>query len=322
MKRKSVSIEEVLEWHTLNLKGMLIKDICKKYKRDFKTIKSWFSKYNISYCSRVYENPNIIYPIYKEYNKGFKSLKQLSKEYNIHVNTILRGWKYFNLEYVIDFKRNKGNNPNHSFFKEISTEIQAYLLGFFAGDGHIEKRKDYDSYCLKVSLNKKDRYILELFNKYIGNNQYNISELKSGLLSISITSKSIGEDLYNLGYDNRKTYTSKKIPSIPKELIRHFIRGYFDADGCISKYTISFASYNKELLLNIIQVLPRISRFKLNFRTTDNICGFKCKASGWTLEISEKNYLPFIYRYLYKDTNYFLQRKKERFSINKNCSLA
>lgn len=321
MKGKLVSLNEVLEWHSLNLKGMLIKDICKKYERDFKTIKSGFNKYNISYCSRVYKNPNIIYPIYKEYNKGYKSLTQLSKEYNIHINTIFNGWKYFNLEYTIDLKRNKGNNPNHNFFTVIDSEIKAYLLGFFAGDGHIEKRKDYDSYSLKVSLNKKDRYILELYNKYIGNNQYSIQKLKSGLLSIGITSKTLGQDLKILGYDNRKTYTSYRLPNIANNLMRHFIRGYFDADGSINKYTISFASYSKELLLNIIHVIPRVSRFKLNFRTANVICGTNCIASVWTLEISKKNYLPFLYKYLYKDANYFLQRKKERFLINKNCSL-
>lgn len=316
-----VSLEEILEWHSLNLKGMSIKNICKKYKRDFKTIKYWFTRYNISYCSRQSENPNIIYPIYKEYNKGYKSLNQLVKEYGMHTKSILYGWKYFNLDYNIDLKRNKGNNPNHNFFNNIETEIQAYLLGFFAGDGHIEKRKDYDSYSLKILLNKKDRYILELFNKYIGNNQYSIQELKSGARAISITSNQIGLDLYKLGYDNRKTYTCTKLPVIPKKLMRHFIRGYFDADGCISHYTFSFSAYNKSILLDILKNLPRVTRFKMTYKTANIILNKPCNASAWTLEISKKDYLPFIYRYLYKDANYFLQRKKQRFLINKNCSL-
>lgn len=321
MKGRPVQLEEIIAWHQEHIKGVCIKEICKKYKRDYKTIRLWFSKYNISYYSHPYQNPNLIYPSYSEYCKSLKGITEIAKEYNVNPKVLTRGWDYFNLVYKINTNLNKGNNPNHNFFSEINSEIKAYLLGFFAGDGHIEKRNDYDSYSLKLSIHSKDRYILELFNKYIGNNKYNIIVLKSGLIALSITSKQLGLDLKKLGYDNRKTYTNFKLPNIQKKYMRHFLRGFFDADGCISHYTVSFTSYNKSILLDILQYLPRVSRFKLNFRTAELICGNKCNANAWTLEISKKDYLPFIYNYFYKDSNYFLQRKKERFLINKNCSL-
>ena len=38
----------------------------------------------------------------------------------------------------------------------------------------------------------------------------------------------------NLGFGYNKTYAELHIPNIPRELIRHFVRGYFDGDGCIT----------------------------------------------------------------------------------------
>lgn len=40
-----------------------------------------------------------------------------------------------------------------------------------------------------------------------------------------------------IGVNFRKTF-DLKMPNIPDEMIRHFIRGYFDGDGCICKYLI------------------------------------------------------------------------------------
>ena len=52
----------------------------------------------------------------------------------------------------------------HSFFKDIQTEIQAYLLGFFIADGNIEAKRK----CFRIQLNENDEEIINLYKEYIG----------------------------------------------------------------------------------------------------------------------------------------------------------
>ena len=50
---------------------------------------------------------------------------------------------------------------------------------------------------------------------------------------IMFSSKKMGEDLVKLGVVPNKTLILKSLPSIPDNLMKHFIRGYIDGDGCI-----------------------------------------------------------------------------------------
>jgi DNA-binding transcriptional regulator WhiA len=54
----------------------------------------------------------------------------------------------------------------HSFFQNIKTEIQAYLLGFFIADGSV----DYKRKTLRVQLNENDSEIINLYRDYISTN--------------------------------------------------------------------------------------------------------------------------------------------------------
>ena len=56
----------------------------------------------------------------------------------------------------------------HNFFKNIKTEIQAYLLGFHAADGSINKERN----TLRIKVTKKDSEIIELFKEYISPEAY------------------------------------------------------------------------------------------------------------------------------------------------------
>ena len=51
----------------------------------------------------------------------------------------------------------------HDFFKNINTELQAYLLGFYVADGSIdEKRKTF-----RIHLSKKDKELVDLYKEII-----------------------------------------------------------------------------------------------------------------------------------------------------------
>ena len=128
----------------------------------------------------------------------------------------------------------------HDFFSKIETELQAYLLGFYAADGNInEKRKTF-----RIHLQKRDSELVYLYKDIIspdarvftvqehettGRNGMKITAHES--FGVDITSAKLCNDLVNLGIGYTKSYSELHIPTIPNNLIRHFIRGYFDGDG-------------------------------------------------------------------------------------------
>lgn len=212
-------------------------------------------------------------------------------------------------------------DPNHEFFSVIDSEIKAYLLGFFASDGHIEKR-NYDSYTLKWDIHTRDEELLHLINSYIGRETYRVYRLKDREVSgISITSKQIGLDLLSLGYDNHKTHTSRSLPKIDAYLMHHFLRGYFDGDGSISvspnkkwrgvNRCWSIAACYRDILDEIQALLPQeqtiyyIKEYKKEFgsRLTDSA----------VLSCHSKTGLSALYEYLYRDATFFLERKHQKF---------
>ena len=144
----------------------------------------------------------------------------------------------------------------HNFFTNINSEEQAYLLGFYVADGNVnEKRKTF-----RVKINKEDSEIIDLYKKYICPTAhtfiYNSYDIKGrndkkykgrDQISVDINSSVLVNSLVNLGYGYKKTYLNMSLPKIDDDLIIHFIRGYFDGDGCITK-NIAYDSYNKPRL--------------------------------------------------------------------------
>lgn len=219
----------------------------------------------------------------------------------------------------------------HEFFENIQTEIQAYLLGFFVADGHISNTRN----TLAFNLSSADAEILYLYKDYISKNAYMKITNKENYnakyphkytndpIRLNISSKKITESLFNLGYKNNKTYDELHIPKISKELIRHFIRGYFDGDGCVTGYArkpnpknreknwrfayhADFTSKTKTLLVEIQNILQESG--------IDSGIYFAKKDQTYRLNISNKHSLEKFYHYLYDDSNFYLKRKYLKFN--------
>lgn len=145
----------------------------------------------------------------------------------------------------------KNDKQNNNYFKTWSASM-AYILGFIMADGCLI-HKDFcksKSNTLVIAIHSKDRAILEFIHKEINvsSNIYDrIFVGNDGILRqesrLTISSKDIINDLIILGITPRKT-GKEKFPDIPKDLIRDFIRGYFDGDGSIFQ-TIRHGTHNK-----------------------------------------------------------------------------
>ncbi|MEY4332817.1 MAG: hypothetical protein RLZZ196_1555 [Bacteroidota bacterium] len=328
MKRTFVEPEEIQEWIKLN-NEYTVNEIAKKTGRNRKTIDRYFKEIGYkpnNYFPRIYhekfteEEIVKMHQIYMQ-NPNY-SLTQLAKDNGVSSQNLDKRFRKLGLKtknhYTVAHKQ-----INDNFFENIDTEEKAYLLGFFAADGHIENRVDCNTYCLKVNVSSKDREVLEMFNKHVANNLCKIRKRSETTVEIAIHSKQIGKDLKKLGYDNRKTYTCNHLPQLPKNMMRHFIRGYFDGDGSIicnknkknTNRRMSISAYKDVVLKEILSHLPYINKVYWKYTEQEErlIAGQMSVFTGVRFDIADKASLGKIFKYFYKDSSLYLTRKFNKF---------
>lgn len=222
------------------------------------------------------------------------------------------------------------NRFNNEYFDSIDTEDKAYWLGFVWSDGNIHKRERENrsiEYCFKLALSEKDKDHIEKFKKSICSN-HEIKRYKSSGFTnknvdfftseIRIYDRYFSERLY-LDYNLTPYRTEIKslVSKIPEELIRHFIRGVFDADGSISSY------YNESIKISVqFTTTYTVNEFINNHFIEKGLCSTKLKPYIRHKErdsnCNTKNYSGRVQAigildYLYRDSNMFLDRKNEKF---------
>ena len=209
---------------------------------------------------------------------------------------------------------------NHYFFDNWSNEM-AYILGLICADGNIK-----NGHYLKIKLAAKDYGFLKDIRDIIapGRRIYDVKciyEYKGKLVetyakSLEIGSQYICKKLRTFGVVENKTKILE-FPSIPNKYISHFIRGYFDGDGCINKYlpsdysghlhawSIIFAG-NKKFLTQLNKVIS--TNVKIDTKTVR-------KESNCDLYIIK--YFTYdsikLGQFIYKDSTIHLDRKYKLF---------
>lgn len=218
-------------------------------------------------------------------------------------------------QYVISRKGSRGArkyNVDDTFFDNIDTEEKAYWLGFFLADASVsdnENRitiglsiRDYDHlHRLKKSLN-----MTYPIREFISSNGYESCE-------ISFNSKNIKEKLisYNV-IPNKKKYGKHPLLLLNNDLIKHYIRGFFDGDGSVSE-TIRKENGNKRYAIEIASCQEMLIFIK-NFLKNNNIEVSDIKKHMSIYEIKTSNNLEIIkfFNLIYKNANIYLPRKYER----------
>lgn len=129
-------------------------------------------------------------------------------------------------------------NYNKEFFFNETPEL-AYFLGFFIADGYMCCSPE--KYRIAFGLAVKDKVILDKFVEWICPElklRYS-NTIKNGKNSphivMTIDNKEIItylKDRYRI--NTNKTFNEVVPYNLPNELMPHFIRGYFDGDGCVT----------------------------------------------------------------------------------------
>ena len=199
----------------------------------------------------------------------------------------------------------------NSFQEPISSEA-LYWLGFLYADGCMFKRKTGDSFVCNLALSQNDKSHVEKFKNFINTNKPigMYKNAASGLASLSINNKIITSRLLKLGLIPRKSL----IIQFPKFLdnnpnVNHFIRGYFDGDGCICEKKDKNKTH---LHFTIVGTSNMMEKFMDIFVKELNIFRRKIIQNGkvYNLHINRTEDIKKVRQFLYKDATVFMDRKK------------
>lgn len=192
-------------------------------------------------------------------------------------------------------------------FEKIDNEEKAYWLGFLYADGSVGSKEDK----IELGLAEKDLKHIEKFRNFIGIQNKISYRDSSKSYRYSFRSSKCKQDLINKGCVPKKSLILK-FPTeeqVPKELIRHFIRGYFDGDGW-------FTNTKECFQIGIIGTEDFIKGF---LDTIENI-NKNNKIFNVHRENGAKRYIFGAYQdvlnflnYIYQDCNIYLDRKYEHY---------
>jgi hypothetical protein len=119
------------------------------------------------------------------------------------------------------------------------------------------------------------------------------------------------EALERLGFSSNKSY-DLSFPDIPKHLYKHFIRGNFDGDGCISvsnnRLHVSFCTASSKFKDDIISQINSIGVCIHDYPYIDDY--------GVTIHrptINKNSDKIQLLDYMYKDCSIYLDRKYKKY---------
>lgn len=205
---------------------------------------------------------------------------------------------------------------NSTFFDKIDTELKAYLLGYLVADGciTIEERWERPSNIHRIQFQSSidDLQVLELIRNTIAphlkiSKQKAIGNRKESI-RLRLACKYMVDSLMDIhGIKPRKTWDYEfESPKLPYNLVRHFIRGFFDGDGSVGKGHFSFI-FNSKIFLNKVlkHILDNTTNLKY-YIYEENRHTSIYYSLHFSINIDSRIQL---FNYLYKDCNYKLDRK-------------
>jgi len=254
---------------------------------------------------------NKIIQLYREGQNGYSIARQLGIGY----------WKVYYTLKKEGIKCRPFTETNRTYeikeyvFDNIDEEWKAYFLGLFYADGCLTKND------ARICLIASDRDILDKLNKFIFVNKplgYTPPKIFKGTngktytgqpqYRLEIGNRKINESLRKHGLYERKTLTLEMPKTVPCQLMNHFIRGYFDGDGCIHKKSSWGQRFDLMGSDIFCEGMRSFLKESLNIEASIKKAG---KVSR--LYVHNKKDILCLYHYLYDGATIFLNRKHEVF---------
>lgn len=255
-----------------------------------------------------------------------KNVARISAKYGINRKTLV---KYLKDRGVTIERNGSSSNFNWDFFHSIDTEEKAYWLGFLFADGYVSSKTN--SVGLNVSL--KDINHLKKYNQALNFSKgLNVTEThqfgnkdihtnKNGetmyMVSTVITNKDLKQDLINCGcvpnkslileFPNESIFIESE-KYTKKQLILHFIRGYFDGDGTLGLYQHSKTNSNKKESLIFVGTKSFLEKVQEYLGKGFLMQKPNCNENTYRLSYSTKKAYTAA-KLMYNNSSIYLERK-------------
>jgi len=226
-------------------------------------------------------------------------IKEIAKIYGVERGTVS--------EFLSRFGLNKESVKfNHNFFNNIDNESTAYWFGFMMADGCV-----YHDNRVCITLQESDYQHLENWHKAIDSClkiRKSFQRFKGKYYPIATTthcSKIMYNDLVNLGCVPRKSL-KLKFPELPEHLLNHFVRGYFDGDGCASIHAKN--KLTPQLSIKILGTYQFLMSLQKIFGTNNKL--YK-HGNIYVFGVAGNKKAGKIAKWMYHNANIYLSRKRE-----------
>lgn len=218
-----------------------------------------------------------------------------------------RGITYHRDYSTTRYSRNGRYKINGDFFETIDTEAKAYFLGVMYSDGSVSTHQFY--------LKMKDEDVIQQF-KQVLQAETPIRRIENPFSAyiFEVSCKKLCNDLAMQGCVPNKTRVIQ-MPKLRDDLYRHFIRGFFDGDGCVHlddkiyhcQFDITCASLKFLEELRPIITANAITNGGINKEKNYDV---------WHLRYSGHQVIKIL-DWLYEDSNFYLKRKHDKYLILK-----
>lgn len=301
-------------------KGIKPCDIAEEYKTDEHYIRTILKEKQIDRQYNKFKS-ELINRVIDLHKAGFlhKDINYLLLVSNSGINKILDRNQISRMSYE---ERNQKYKRDSNYFDTINTSDKAYILGWLFADGNNFSKHN----AITLSVQSQDIEILEYIKdqlRYEGEirtKKYPNTNYKEQKF-LCINDSHMSKTLYSLGIIDNKSLFIKFPTYIPEEYISHFIRGYFEGDGCISLDlkrnkaqtsivgTYDFVSKVQEYM----NVLGCKSTVFKQYKT-----GKYKDSNTWVVRIcGNKSSYKFL-SWIYKDATMCLKRKYDKFIYMKD----
>lgn len=264
----------------------------------------------INHCNLSETEESTIVELYRD---SKVSQTEIAQQFNISRSVVHRILCQRGVEVIDSSTARMQNKVNLSYFDDIDSEDKAYWLGFLAADGNITCSDG--RYRIALVIKADDKKHLELFRQSLNSSSTIRSKMVMGneYVLIQISGKQLAKRLVELGITPRKSLTLEFPVMLPDELNRHFMRGYFDGDGCIARSRA--CKQLQFMVLGTKSFLEVYCDKLLQAGCISSVCLYLAKASSGCYQIAYtgNRQVPRIMNWLYQDATIFLSRKRQRY---------
>lgn len=287
-----------------NYSTMTQKDIANKLNRKEASIKDRIKKLGLSKVPKKFWTEKELTTLKHVYHRENDFMDHFPDR--TFQSVVWKAW-----EIGIDKDGRGGYDVNHDYFKTMDKD-RAYILGFIAADGNIYTKR----HRLTITQHGDEIELLEKLKGMLESKRP-IFKRKNGIFDIVITSREIVQDLVKIGFTDNKSLTLDRL-NIPNEYMSHFVRGYFDGDGCASTW-FPAKDESKKMRLSV-SILGTSNILKWIVESAEEQAGInpsnvrKADKDKNIYKISCDGKKGLQFRdWIYQDADLYMKRKKQKF---------